>query len=197
MIAVVEGEIHARLRARVQQTGTLGVLADCACDARFRQTRHNFFPGLARIACAVEVRTPVALSGDRGVRDIRVVVGCFDEKNTALFRQARRRHVLPVRTVTRDVDQAVARTDPDFRSLDWRRRDSQDIPAPGILRGFPRFAIVKVEVAASGLGLFYRFCFRLAGQIGADFFPRQSTIGGFEHKLGTEIQGVGIARRKN
>ncbi len=67
MVAVIEGNEHARFRAGIEQAFALGIFADHASDARGRETVIDFLPRLAVITGAIEMRMQLLEAVDSSV----------------------------------------------------------------------------------------------------------------------------------
>jgi hypothetical protein len=127
--AVVKGHEDADFGAGEEQAFAHGIFADCVDVSVFRQARDDFFPGLAGIVRAVDVRMEVVhlMAVNCGVGCGRVVAGSFDEADLAPVLDAGRRDVRPMQArIECQLDEAIICAGPDFAGACRRWGDRVD-----------------------------------------------------------------------
>ena len=126
MRTVVERDIHPEFGARIQQSLSVGILANYPSRRIGRnavRTRCQLRPGLAVVVGPVNVRREIAElePQDRNIGCAGAVGRGLDRLDAAARRQVRRRDVRPgLAVVSGYVDGSVIGPHPDEASLKWR-----------------------------------------------------------------------------
>src|SRR5215472_11636314 len=184
VIAVVEGDRDARLRARVQQSTTLRVLAHYVDVAGGGKAAIHLLPGGA-VVMRTQDAGPLVIQCvpvDGSISGAAVEVRGVHYADIAPRAEARRRNVFPVLSaVPSQLDETIIRTRPNFVRIEWRRRHGIDHSAAGDL----------LEIAWPPAGR------RLgtsngARQVGTDCAPARAVVQALPHHLGAEVERLWI-----